>query len=73
MIERSPVNSSNIKSVGYDKDGKTLVVEFNNGSLYHYSDVPSSAHAELMAAKSVGSHLNKNIRGVYKHEKQDAE
>lgn len=71
MIERTPVDSSNIKSVGHDPKTNTLAVEFNNGSLYHYHDIPKTVHQELMSAKSVGSHLNKNIRGSYKYTKQD--
>ena len=70
MIERTPVESSNIKSIGYDKDGKTLAVEFKNGGIYHYHDFPKTAHTELLGAKSIGGHLNK-IKNQYKYIKQD--
>lgn len=64
-MEREPVTSSNIKSVGYDAGAKVLEVEFSSGGLFRYSDVPATAHAELMAAKSVGSHFAQHIRGNY--------
>lgn len=70
-IERTPVSSSNIQSVGYDADGKLLAVEFKDGSIYHYHDVPKDAYDDLMAAKSLGGHLHKNIKGIYKHAKED--
>ena len=72
MVDRVPVQSSNIRSIGHDPDTNTLTVEFNNGSLYDYHDVPKDVHEELIAAKSVGGHLNANIKGVYKHVKKDA-
>ena len=70
MIERQPVSSSNVKSVGYDPAEKTMAVEFKDGSVYHYHDVESDTHEGLMGAKSIGSHLHKNIKGVYKVSKQ---
>ena len=70
MIERLPVSSSNIKSVGWDPTDKTLAVEFADGSIYHYSDVEKDVHEGLVSAKSVGSYLHKNVKGKYKHSKQ---
>lgn len=70
MIERTPVSSSNIKSIGYDSDNKTLAVEFSDGSVYHYHDVEKDDHEALISAKSIGKHLHQNIRGAYKYTKQ---
>jgi hypothetical protein len=66
----TPVDSSNVKAVDYDKDGGTLVIQYKDGSTYHYHDVPSKHHEELMAARSVGGFIHANIKGVYKHSKQ---
>ena len=70
MITREPVSSSNIKSVGYAPDDKTMSVEFSDGSVYHYHDVEKDVYNSLIGAKSVGSHFHQAIRGKYKHSKQ---
>lgn len=69
-MDRVPVTSSNINSVGYDPDEKTLAVEFKDGTIYHYHDVEKDVHENLVSARSVGGFLHANIRGVYKHSKQ---
>lgn len=66
-LQRTPVVSSNIASIGYDKNTATLEVEFLNSSVYHYFDVPESAHYELLSAPSVGSFLAANIKGHYRY------
>lgn len=71
MIKRSPVDSSNVKSVGYDADSKTLAIEFADGSIYHYDDVKQDVYNELQGSKSIGKFIHANIKGVYKHAKQD--
>lgn len=70
MIDRTPVKSSNVASIGYDPDSKTLVIEYIDGSVYHYHDVESSTHQELMSAKSIGKHIHSSIKGQYRHSKQ---
>ena len=37
MPELTPVESSNIKAVGYDDATEELTVEFHNGSQYRYN------------------------------------
>ncbi len=62
-IEMKPVSSRNISAVGYSPETKTLRVAFHSGSVYTYEDVDAEKHAKLMAADSVGSHLNAHIKG----------
>ncbi len=66
-MDMQNVDSSNVESVGYDRDTQELHVRFKNGSLYKYENVPPDAHEELMAADSVGKHLAENIKGTYDH------
>lgn len=56
-MQRTKVSSSNIASIGFDPASQVLEVEFLNGSIYQYSDVPPSVHKGLMAAASHGSYL----------------
>ena len=65
-IQRMPVVSSNVSSVGYDPDTQTLEVEFNTGSVYSYEGVPQAEYDNLLSAQSVGSYFARNIRNVYR-------
>jgi hypothetical protein len=64
-MERIPVSSSNIASVGYEPDTSTLQVEFNNGTIYDYYDVPEDTYTALIGAGSVGSFFHANIRNTF--------
>lgn len=64
-MNRNPVASSNIASLGYDEPSQTLEVEFMNGMIYQYYNVGSALYEELMRAPSKGQFLNFNIRNAY--------
>lgn len=64
-MERTPVSSSNIQSIGYDSDSSILEVEFITGRVYQYSGVPDSEYEGLMNASSHGTYLNAHIKGNY--------
>jgi KTSC domain len=61
-MRRHAVESSSISSVGYNAASKTLEVEFHNGSLYRYYDVPQSVYDAWMAAPSKGQFFTYQIR-----------
>ncbi len=71
MVEMNYVDSSNIEQIGYDGDAQELHVRFLSGALYVYSDVPQVVFDELMAAPSKGSHLNRVVKGVYDHRREE--
>ncbi len=69
-MERKNVNSSNLKSVGYDPKTKTLEIEFLHGGIYQYFDVPESEYKSLMSASSHGQYFDRNIKkGGYSYER----
>jgi len=68
-MERKPVTSSNIASIGYDESTSTLEIEFLNNSIYQYFDVPKHIYQGLMQADSHGQFLAQNIKGVYRYSK----
>jgi hypothetical protein len=70
-IDRTPVQSSNIKSVGYDFGTEVLQVEFKNGGVFNYHDVSISAYTAMMEADSIGSHFHNNIKNGYVCRKVD--
>lgn len=68
-MKRQPVDSTNLKSVGYDKASKTLEIEFQNGGVYEYYEVPKEEFDDLMSANSKGSYFMSNIRPFYSYGK----
>ncbi len=73
-MERQPVDSSLIRSVGYDLLESTLEVELvDSGRLYEFFDVPFSVYSELMEAESKGSYFNDFIKDLYAYQERDAE
>lgn len=66
-MERISVSSTNVDSVGYDEDSRTLEIEFKNGSIYQYFDVPKNVSDELLSAGSVGAYLSSHIKGIYRY------
>jgi len=64
-VDRTPVGSSNIASIGYDPDSQTLEVEFVKGGIYQYFQVPSTVYEEFMAASSKGSFHSNSIKNRY--------
>lgn len=61
-MDRKPVKSSTIKSIGYHLETRVLEVEFLSGKVYRYADVSPEKHAEFIAAESIGKHFGKHIR-----------
>ena len=68
-MQRQPVTSSNIASIGYDESTQTLEIEFLNGTVYQYFDVPSRVYDDFMSASSHGQYLAQNIKGHYRYSK----
>ena len=61
-MNRIPVSSSNLVSIGYDAESKTLEIEFQNGSIFQYFNVPERIYSGLMSAASHGRYLNAYIK-----------
>lgn len=70
-MERLKVDSSNLNSVGYDKESKSLDVEFKGGSVYRYFGVPSFLYDDMLVSTSKGSFFHKHIKKNFKCEKQN--
>ena len=71
-MDRQPVESRLIRSVGYDPTGSILEVELiENGRVYRYFDVPYSIAEELMSASSKGAYFNEHVRDMYAYEEAE--
>lgn len=72
-MNRAPVKSSNIKSVGYDPARRLLEVEFSSGGVYQYEDVSKEEFNALMHADSIGGHFHIHIRNSFKTKRVERE
>jgi hypothetical protein len=61
-IERTPVESSNIASVGFCPDRKCIEICFKNGSVYEYVDCDQKLFDDLIASESKGKFVNSNLK-----------
>lgn len=68
-MERIPVQSSNIRSIGYNPESAILEVEFTSGDIYQYFDMPDHLHQQFLNASSHGQFLNDYIRYNYRYQK----
>jgi len=61
-MERTVVESSSVRSIGYDPATFELEIEFNSGRAYRYQQVPPAAYRLLLRAPSIGEFVNKQIK-----------
>ena len=67
------MDSSNIRSIGYDASRQVLEVEFKQtGKVYRYAGVPADMANSLVRAPSVGSFFAKHIKGRFGGEEVSA-
>ena len=65
-IPRQSVQSTAIAKVGYSKRHHILEIEFVNGAVYRYFDIPLSVHRDLMSAESKARFYDSKIRKHYR-------
>lgn len=68
-MKRTHVNSTSIRSIGYDEATKTLEVKFIDDDVYQYFNVPGETYQELLTAGSIGAYLNTEIKGKFEYRK----
>lgn len=66
-MNRVPVNSSNIISIGYDKESQILEIEFKTRRIYRYGSVPPHVYSALMRSESHGKYFLMNINNFYSY------
>jgi hypothetical protein len=60
-VERKPVLSSNLQSVGYDEKTGEMHVEFKNGKVVSYSGVQPFVYRNMLRSPSVGKFFHANF------------
>ncbi len=67
-MKRTAIQSTNVRSVGYDPDKTILEIEFSSG-IYRFFDVPQSIYDAFMASSSKGSFFALSIKGRFPHQR----
>ena len=62
-MQRVPVESSSIASIGYAPQERVLELEFRqSGEVYQYFDVPAEEYTAFLAADSKGTYVNQQLK-----------
>lgn len=64
-MDRTNIESSMIRSIGYDSSNSTLEIEFNSGAVWQYFDFPESLWYEFEGAESQGKFFHREIKKQY--------
>jgi hypothetical protein len=54
-----------LASAAYSPEQSLLDLEFHDGTLYRFFDVPAACFHQLMASDSKGAYFNRNIRNHF--------
>jgi len=65
-LERQPVKSRILRSVGYDESSKTLEIEFHSGLVYEYLGVPLKVYKDLLSSDAVGKYFSDKVRNRFR-------
>jgi hypothetical protein len=59
---RQVVDSSSLRSIGYDRETETLEVEFHSGGIYRYNGVPFDTWWAFRQSESKGKFFQERVR-----------
>ena len=65
-IHREPVSSTALSAAGYSKRLHIMEIEFCNGAVYRYLDVPGAVYREFLSAESKTQYYVRQIKGQYR-------
>lgn len=72
-ILMKPVQSTNIKGIGFAESKLILQVQFNNGTVYQFYEVPEIIYNQFNAAQSKGRFFQMHVKDLYKFKKMPAD
>ena len=65
-IPRQSVESTAIAKIGYSKRRHILEIEFVNGAVYRYLDVPVTVYRDLISSESKARFYDSNVKRHYR-------
>lgn len=63
------IESSNLVKTEYDTQTKKMLVEFKNGTVYEYDEVPHQVYTQFRMSESQGKFFSSKISKTYKYKK----
>lgn len=60
------VQSRLLAGIAFDHDRTILQLEFRDGTVYQYFQVPRQAYQNLLRADSKGAYFNRHVRSVFR-------
>jgi len=61
----SPLSSSLMNEARYDPFMQVMTIEFANGTIYEFIEVPKKTYSELVESESAGRYFHSQIRGKF--------
>lgn len=68
LLNITAVESSTLRTIGYDESLALLRLEFQSRVVYEYFEVPVVVFESLLSAASVGACFNAMVRGCFRYE-----
>jgi hypothetical protein len=65
-LERQPVKSRILRSLGYDESTKILEIEFQTGLVYQYAGVPIKVYRELIRSEEIVKYFTDKVRNRFR-------
>lgn len=59
------MESTTLRSMGYEAESRALEIEFQSGAIYRYLAVPADVYQALCEADSKGRYFNDHVRDRY--------
>ncbi len=59
------MQSSHLNGIEYEEQSRTLTIQFVNGAMYSYANVPADVYWALKQQSSPGSYFHAKIKGRY--------
>ncbi|MCU7837193.1 MAG: KTSC domain-containing protein [gamma proteobacterium symbiont of Taylorina sp.] len=64
-MDRKVIESSMLRSIGYDPENAILEIEFNSGDVWQYFDFPEAMWYEFEGTDSHGKFFHREIKNQY--------
>jgi hypothetical protein len=61
-MKRQPIESSNIKAIGYNGEKLILEIEFHSGQIYQAQPISKEGYKTFMESESKGSYYHQHIK-----------
>lgn len=65
LPELTPIESSMFSGHAYDPATRKLTLQYKNGSVHEYDDVPMEKYETMVGNASPGRYFNQRIRGLH--------